>query len=401
MSVPGSISDYLRQFGVEFGDRILQMYPALYKPGDPVSPRMRTLLRTPYPAQEVAAMSVVRRWQQARAAAVIAECETGKTLVALVAVHCHSDGRPYTALALVPWHLTAKMACEAFLTLPGVRVFFIEALRDRPRDGSPCSVNGVKLRHGKIVRDGLHTTLTDLRLRKNYRTARERWHKEMCAGPALMIVGRDRSKLGWFWRHAHTTARSGPFLGSTVNPDTRRPVYVGENRLVASDFGKARISEIVSVTGEEGAPDAKPRRLLFCTAHFGRRTETRSGELLRWGSSAGTSPRHSAPPRYVSEKSVRDAIDSALTGTFDGRERRLPPPSSSPGTEPSVSNSSIRAALPERTPLRAATLLFESETGPDENRLSQAVRSESSNTRNSRSDRSATGMIDVDYAMRP
>src|SRR5215469_10953323 len=109
------------------------------------------------------------------------------------------------------------------------------------------------------------------------------------------------------------------------------------------------------------------------------------------------SPRHSAPPRYVSEKSFRDAIDSALTGTFDGRSLRLPPPSSSPGTEPSVSNSSIRAALPERTPLRAATLLFESETGPDENRLSQAVRSESSNARNSRSDRSVTGMIDVDY----
>lgn len=208
MSVPGSISDYLRQFGSDLGERILQTYPALYKPGDPVSPRMRTLLRKPYPAQEVAAMSVVRRWQ-ARAAAVIAECGTGKTLVALAAVHCHSDGRPYTALALVPGHLTAKMAREAFQTLPGVVVFFIDALRDRARDGSPCGVNEVKLRHGKIGREGLHTTLTDLRLRKNYRTARERWHKEMCAGPALMIVGRDRSKLGWFWRHSHITARSG------------------------------------------------------------------------------------------------------------------------------------------------------------------------------------------------
>ncbi|HUM04891.1 MAG TPA: helicase-related protein [Terriglobales bacterium] len=263
MSVPGSLSDYLRQFGAELGERILQTYPALYKPGDPVSPGMRTLLRKPYPAQEVAAMSVVRRWQEARAAAVIAECGTGKTLVALAAVHCHADGRPYTALALVPGHLTAKMAREAFLTLPGVRVFFIDALRDRPRDGSPCGVNEVKLRHSKIVREGLHTTLTDLRLRKKYKTARERWQKEMCAGPALMIVGRDRSKLGWFWRHAHTMARSGPCLGSTVNPDTGRPVYVGENRLVASDFGKARISEIVSMTGEEGSPDAKPRRCLY------------------------------------------------------------------------------------------------------------------------------------------
>jgi len=126
-------------------------------------------------------------------------------------------------------------------------------------------------------------------------------------------------------------------------------------------------------------------------------------EFVAWRRSislAATSPRHSAPPRYVSEKLVRDAIDSALTGTFDGRSLRLPPPSSSSGTEPSFSNSSIRAALPERTALRAVTL-FESETSPDENRLSQAVRSESSNARKSRRDRSATGMIDVDYAMRP
>ena len=40
-------------------------------------------------------------------------------------------------------------------------------------------------------------------------------------------------------------------------------MYVGENRLVASDFGKARISEIVSMTGEDGSSDAKPRRCLY------------------------------------------------------------------------------------------------------------------------------------------
>jgi RecG-like helicase len=55
-------------------------------------------------------MGVVRRWQQARAAAVIGECGTGKTLVALAAIYCHADGRPYAALAMVPGHLTAKMA---------------------------------------------------------------------------------------------------------------------------------------------------------------------------------------------------------------------------------------------------------------------------------------------------
>jgi RecG-like helicase len=137
MPIPTTLCDYLRKFSSELGERILETYPALHKPGDPVSPRMNTLLRKPYRAQELAAMGVVRRWEQARAAAVIGECGTGKTLVALAAMHCHAVGRPYTALAMVPGHLTAKMARETFQTLPRVRVFFIDALRDRVRDGFP------------------------------------------------------------------------------------------------------------------------------------------------------------------------------------------------------------------------------------------------------------------------
>jgi superfamily II DNA or RNA helicase len=80
VSIPKTIADYLRTFGNELDDRTVEMHPALYNPRDPVSRRMNTLLRKPYPAQEAAAMSVLKRWEQARAAAVIAECGTGKTL---------------------------------------------------------------------------------------------------------------------------------------------------------------------------------------------------------------------------------------------------------------------------------------------------------------------------------
>ena len=264
MSIPETIPDYLRCFGKELGERILETYPALHKPDDPVSPRMNTLLRKPYRAQELAALGVVCRWQRARAAAVIGECGTGKTLVALAAIHCHSEGRPYTALAMVPGHLTAKTAREAFRTLPGVRVFFIDALRDRVRDGFPCGINEVKLRHGKIVREGLHTTLTDLRLRKNYKSARQRWQQEICSGPALFIVGRDRSKLGWFWRHAYEVARCGRYQGSVVNPDTGCPIYMGDDRLLASDFNKVRLNEIIGGHGkEEDHGSTKSRRTLY------------------------------------------------------------------------------------------------------------------------------------------
>ncbi|PYV28451.1 MAG: hypothetical protein DMG27_01205 [Acidobacteria bacterium] len=264
MPGPETIPEYLRRFSNELGERILATYPPLQKMDDPVSPRINTLLRRPYRAQELAAMGVVRRWQQARAAAVIGECGTGKTLIALAAIHCHAEGRAYTALAMVPGHLTAKMARETFQTIPRIRVFFIDALRDQARNGSPCGVNEVRFRHGKIVREGFHTTLTDLRLRKNYKSARERWRQSVCSGPALFIVGRDRAKLGWFWRHAYEVAQCGRYQGSVVNPDTGCPVYVAEERLLASDFGKVRLSETIGGGGdEEKDPSVKPRHQLY------------------------------------------------------------------------------------------------------------------------------------------
>ena len=264
MSIPETIQDYLRRFSKQMGERIIETYPALHAPGDPISPLMQTLLRRPYRVQELAAMGVIRRWERARAAAVIGECGTGKTLIALAAIHCHAEGKPYTALALVPGHLTLKMAREIFQTLPCVRVFFIDALRDRARNGSPYGINEVRLRHGKIVREGFHTTLTDLRLRKNYKSARERWRQEISSGPSLFIVGRDRAKLGWFWRHAYRVAQCGRYQGSVVNADTGRPIYVGDERLLASDFNKVRLSEILGGhSEEEDHTSTKSRRMLY------------------------------------------------------------------------------------------------------------------------------------------
>jgi hypothetical protein len=71
------------------------------------------LLRKPYPAQTVAIMGLVRRWQQARAGAVIAECGTGKTLISLGAIQTHAENRPFAALAMVPPQLVEKWCREA------------------------------------------------------------------------------------------------------------------------------------------------------------------------------------------------------------------------------------------------------------------------------------------------
>jgi hypothetical protein len=209
------------------------------------------LLRKPYPAQTLAIMGLVRRWQQARAGAVIAECGTGKTLISLGAVYTHAEGRPYTALAMVPPQLVEKWCRETFLTLPRVRVFIIDGLRTPTNSKSHHGVNEVKLRNGRIVREGLKTSLSELRLRKSYSSPRKRWDS-LCDGSAIFVVGRDRAKLGYFWRHAYQVAHCGRYQGSVVNPDSGAPIYIGTEgeRLLAMDFKKVKLSEVLG-QGEE------------------------------------------------------------------------------------------------------------------------------------------------------
>jgi len=239
-----SIYSYMRAFSSHLGERILQEFPALHRFEEPVSPRIDRLLRTPFAAQKIAIMGTAKRWDHARTALIVAECGTGKTLISLGAVHVHSGGKPYTALAMVPPHLVEKWAREAFLTIPGIRVFLIDDLRNGGDEKAPHGVNEVRLKHGRIVRDGLKTTLSELRLRKQYPTSRKRW-ASLCSSPALFIVGRERAKLGYFWRHAYQVPRSGHHLGCAVNADTGAPVIVDEARLTGVDFRKVKVAEII------------------------------------------------------------------------------------------------------------------------------------------------------------
>lgn len=245
-----TIYSYLRAWSDELGQRILQEFPALHRFEDAVSPRIDALLRRPFPAQSIAIMGVAKRWQGARTAKVVAECGTGKTLISLAAIHVHSDGRPYTALAMVPPHLVEKWAREAFLTIPGIRVFLIDDMRNGGDEKAPHGVNEVHLKRGVIVREGLRTSLSDLRLRKQYTNARDRW-QALCNRPTLFIVGRERGKLGYFWRHAYKIARSGPYAGWLVNPETGKPVFVDEQRITAADFKLVKLSETIDKRGDQ------------------------------------------------------------------------------------------------------------------------------------------------------
>ena len=245
-----TIYDYMRAHAALLGERILQEYPALHQFDDPISPRIAELLRKPFPAQNIAIMGVAKRWQTARTSMVVAECGTGKTLISLGAIHVHSDGNPFTALAMVPPHLVEKWAREAFFTLRGIRVFLIDDLRDGGDGTRSHGVNEVRFRQGRIVREGLRTSLSEMRLRKDSTTSRKRW-SSLCGIPALFIVGRERAKLGYFWRHAYRIPGSGPYVGCVVNSDTGKPVIVNDSRLTASEFEKVKIAENIETRGNK------------------------------------------------------------------------------------------------------------------------------------------------------
>jgi len=255
--LPANTSEYLRQYSDELGVKILAQFPPLQQPGDQVHPGIARLHRKPFPAQELAIMGIIRQWERANAAAAIAECGTVKTLISLGAIHCHAGQRPYTALTMVPPQLVEKWARECFLTLPRVRVFVIDGIRNGVGSNGYTGVNEVRLRNGRIVREGLRTTLSDLRLRKDARSPRSRW-QSICGSPAVFIVSRERAKLGYFWRHVFGTPRSGPFNGCVVNPDTGRPVLTGTDQLRRADFRKAKHSELVS--GDDPTMAGKARK---------------------------------------------------------------------------------------------------------------------------------------------
>ena len=260
-----TLEEYLREFSVEIGDRILTSFPALHAPGDPVSPILGKLLRKPFAAQEVAIAGAVARLRQADSVACIAEMGTGKTLMAMSIAHVFSAGRPYGCLFVVPPQLLQKTAREILLTIPGARVYVIDSLRSqRPGQAGPHGVNEFRLRNGRIIRDGVHTTLTEMRLRGKHKSAWDRWVAEHGPGPHYVICGRDRAKLGAFWRPSFQVARCGNHNGAIVNPDSGRPIVFDDERLLRDDFDRQeRFAETLESVALCGGEKTKPRRPLY------------------------------------------------------------------------------------------------------------------------------------------
>ena len=72
MSALTCINDYLKIHGAALGHRVVEQFPPLHQPSDPVWPAIHELKRNPFPAQSLAILGIVKRWEEARCAAAVA-----------------------------------------------------------------------------------------------------------------------------------------------------------------------------------------------------------------------------------------------------------------------------------------------------------------------------------------
>jgi hypothetical protein len=85
--------EYLRTFSQELGARIVEMYPPLQGPNDPLPTALETLLRQPLPAQALTISGVAKHLKTARPAIIVGECGTGKTLMSVAVAHAAAAAR--------------------------------------------------------------------------------------------------------------------------------------------------------------------------------------------------------------------------------------------------------------------------------------------------------------------
>jgi hypothetical protein len=236
--------DYLRAYSSQLGARIVEMYPPLQGPKDPIAPALKTLLRKPLPAQAMTITGAAKYLRTEDSVRLVGECGTGKTLMSIGIAHAHAAGRSYSTLVMCPPHLVLKWAREVLVTVPLARTFVVYDLRNGGDPSKPHGIVEVRLRNGHAVAKGLKTSISELR-----KMGRKGWRR-LCPGPAYFIVSKETGKLSYFWKHAYNEAKSGAARNCVTNPDTGSVIPNPEGgQLIKIDFDEVKHSETITRSG--------------------------------------------------------------------------------------------------------------------------------------------------------
>ena len=205
-----TLYDYLRIYGPrELGRRIVETFPPLHAPDDPPAPELSRLMRKPLPAQELAIMGCVKYLADHDAVKIVGECGTGKTFMAGAGVaYVAAHSKPFSTIVMCPPHLTEKWAREILITVPQRENLHHRgsAQRRRPEEAAR--------RGGDSVHQWHHAPPRPRDLSSGIAG-----HGPASRGsqqhpyPTYFIVGKEKGKLGYYWKHVY--GKAGEAAGST------------------------------------------------------------------------------------------------------------------------------------------------------------------------------------------
>jgi len=156
------LDEYLRAYGPLLGKQAEHSLSPLHVPGRDPLPALG-LERQPFEAQAHVIEAARKALMRQKAMLLVGEMGTGKSLMALGAIHAHAGGRPYRTLVFCPGQLVNKWEREIRETIPAAAVFQIDTWK---------------------------------RLLRLDRTTKP-------AGAEWFIIARDRAKLGARWQPAY------------------------------------------------------------------------------------------------------------------------------------------------------------------------------------------------------
>jgi len=126
-----TLTDYLLRYGKELTDRIVEKATPLHDLGGEADPKMETLLRKPFIAQQDVIMGLVKVLEKKDSAIVVGEMGSGKSLIgaSVPYIYCNG-GRSVRTLVMCPGHLVQKWKREVEATIPEVKVIIVRNLKD-------------------------------------------------------------------------------------------------------------------------------------------------------------------------------------------------------------------------------------------------------------------------------
>ncbi len=224
-----NLDDFMRTFGPMLGQQAERALQPLHVPGRDPLPAL-DLLRTPFEAQRHVITAISKALGRQKSVLLVGEMGTGKTLMAMAAVHHHAAGGAYRGLVFCPGQLAPKWERELRQTLPGVRVAQIASWQ------------------------------TLLHLDREQKPSGAEWY----------IIARDRAKLGPRWQPAYQQrciAAEGylrcPQCGRRLVDAEREPLQIGTPGQVGQAGSglwkqRARCAWVLTDHGTSSDPEEQP-----------------------------------------------------------------------------------------------------------------------------------------------